>query len=318
MDETALAEDLLAGLARRELLVMSGKGGVGRTTVAALFGLALARRGKKVLLASTGLDDRLAWMLDAPRLETRARELTPGLWVQRLCPEVCVREYGGLTLRSETLAAKIFGNDTVRRFLAAVPGLDDFAVLGKVWHEAARAGTYDVVILDGPATGHLALTLGVPAAILRTVPEGPLTREASAMVECLQDPNRAQAVLVGLPELWPLTELGELAALLREEIGLAVGALVINGLWESQDLAPLADAQLAPGDTMAPRLARLAAVGAIGVRQERALEDWRQGAGAALCAETPLLRLPWRWEAVGGLSDTHALLGSMGLGRSHP
>ena len=125
-------------LASRQLLIVSGKGGVGRSTVAALLGLELAARGKKVLVATTGHDDRLAWMLGHSRLHDRPTEVRTGLFIQRLVPTTCVREYGAIMMRSERLSKAVFGNRVMKRLIGAVPGLDDYAVLGKVWHEATR------------------------------------------------------------------------------------------------------------------------------------------------------------------------------------
>src|SRR5512147_2710176 len=85
---------VLSDLERRRLLIVSGKGGVGRTTVAALLGFALASKGRKVLVATTGHDDRLAWMLGGERLGDVPVEVAPGLEIQRLVPATCVEEYG--------------------------------------------------------------------------------------------------------------------------------------------------------------------------------------------------------------------------------
>jgi len=229
---------LVDDLATRRLLVVSGKGGVGRTTVSALLGLALAARGRDVVLATTALDDRLAWMLGAQALQDQPVALVPGvprLRVQRLVPATALREYGTLILRSERVARIVFDNRIVRRLLTAIPGMDDFTVLGKIWHEAFRARSCDVLIFDGPATGHLRLNLGTAAAVLETVPAGPIAAEARAIDSALRDPKDSAAVLVGLPEPWPLTELAELATDLQRDVGLHVGGIVINGLLPAVD-----------------------------------------------------------------------------------
>lgn len=220
-------------LARRRLLVVSGKGGVGRTTVSALLGLELAARGRRVLIGTTGHDDRLAWMLGREALTDRAVRVAPQLWIQRLVPSTCVREYGGIMMRSQRLSDMVFGNRLIKRMLGAVPGLDDYAVLGKAWHEAARGEDYDTVIFDGAASGHLRLNLGVPRAIVETAPQGILVDEAAAVCETLRDPEASAAVLVGLPETWPMTELSELARGLHEDVGLHLGALVVNKRWRA-------------------------------------------------------------------------------------
>lgn len=295
-------------LARRQLLVVSGKGGVGRTTVAALLGLALARRGRRVLVATVGLDDRLAWMLGQTTLGETPSLAGPNLHVQRVVPQVAVREYGAMVLRSERIASAVFDSAPIRRLIRTVPGLDDFAVLGKIWHEAVRARSFDCVVFDGPATGHLRYTLGIPQAILKTVRVGPLPREAQLMQESLEDPARTQAVLVGLPDRWPLTELGEMAQALREELRVAIGGIFVNGLWPALPLlAPPAD-----GDAQVQAvLAATRVVAQQAERQRGHVEAWLAGEAAAARTVPPVIPIPWRWEGFGRLTDLHAELAAL-------
>lgn len=226
-------EELWDSLAQRRLLILSGKGGVGRSTAALLLAIAVAQRHKRVLLATTGHDDRLAWMCGLSRLTLEAQTVAacPGLSMLRLEPPRCVREYGELMLKSRTIARALFENRLVKGLLGAIPGLDDFAVLGKVWHEAVREGRYDCVVFDGPASGHLRLTLGVPQTLIDTVPGGPLVREAQAMQQSLSDFQQSAAVLVALAQPWPLTEMAEMAVDLESRIRLRSAALMINQLW---------------------------------------------------------------------------------------
>jgi anion-transporting ArsA/GET3 family ATPase len=305
---------VLSDLERRRLLIVSGKGGVGRTTVAALLGSALASKGRKVLVATTGHDDRLAWMLGGERLGDVPTEVAPGLEIQRLVPATCVEEYAALITHSQRLSHMVFGNKTVRRLLRAIPGLDDFAILGKVWHEAVRARSYDTIVFDGPASGHLRLVLGVPKAILETVNDGPLTDEATAMRDSLQDPDVCSAVLVGLPEPWPLTELGELSTALRREIGMGAGTLVVNKMW------PLLPAL---GSVDDPEVARMLetvdSIGERGREQRQVVAAWLDARGdTAFFGHSPdlggadrgdaLITVPWWPWGVEGPEQLHALL----------
>ena len=298
---------LLTALGELRLLVVSGKGGVGRTTTAALLGSALAARGRRVLIATTGHDDRLAWMLGGETLSDKPVAVAERLEIQRLVPATCVEEYGALITRSARLSNAVFGNRVVRRLLRAIPGLDDFAVLGKVWHEAVRARSHDVILFDGPASGHLRLVLGVPQAIVDTVAEGPLTREAFAMRDALQDPDVCAAVLVGLPEPWPLTELGELATALREDIGMHVGARVVNKL---APRLPAALGERSRGER-SPGIAALLEVvdelDARGREQRRTVAEWlaaadREDEGALV----PVPWWPWGLESPQRLSELRA------------
>jgi anion-transporting ArsA/GET3 family ATPase len=284
------AKQVLEELGERRLLIVSGKGGVGRTTVAALLGMALAEQGRRVLVGTTGHDDRLAWMCGADVLPDVPLRVGKGPWIQRLVPSTCVREYGAMVLGSARLARTVFDNAIVRRLLRAIPGLDDFAILGKVWHEACRAHSYDVVVFDGPATGHLRLELGVPHTIIDTAPEGPLAREAAALQASLEDPRQTGVVLVGLPEKWPLTELGELSKSLREEVGLRVAALVVNKTWAS-DLPELDPSRVA--DARVRSLFELVdEMGDRGRGQARIVEHWLDSPAGESGAEA-LLEIPF-------------------------
>jgi anion-transporting ArsA/GET3 family ATPase len=189
----------------------------------------------------------------------------------------------------------VFGNRVVRRLLRAIPGLDDFAILGKVWHEACRARSYDTIIFDGPASGHLRLVLGVPEAICETIAEGPLTREAVAMRDALRDREQSATVLVGLPEPWPLTELAELATALGGEIGVHVGALVVNKLWSEQPPAlsreHISGAELDPQLTAMLELAE--GIGDRGREQREIVAEWLAGLDYENREDAPLLSVPW-------------------------
>ncbi len=311
LDERSAAA-IFDGLATRRLIVVSGKGGVGRTTLAALLGVAIANRGRKVLVATTGHDDRLAWMVGAQGLTDEAAPVTDRLWIQRLVPQTCIREYGGIVLHSAKVSAAVFDNRIVKRLLRAIPGLDDFALVGKAWHEAIRGGEYDAVVFDGPATGHLLYVLGVPQAILETIPYGPLTREARLMQDSFEDDARVQAVLVGLPEQWPLTELGELGAALRERVRMNVATIVVNGLWPDT-VPPLREpsAEEDPQRIVAPVIDVVSHIGDVG-RQHRAdVEAWRRSEAARTCGAGSLMTLPWRWQGISEVDDLQEMLAGL-------
>jgi anion-transporting ArsA/GET3 family ATPase len=310
--EERTAAAIFDGLATRRLIVVSGKGGVGRTTLAALLGVALANRGRKVLVATTGHDDRLAWMVGASELGDDAARVTERLWIQRLVPQTCIREYGGLVLHSQKISAAVFDNRIVKRLLRAIPGLDDFALVGKAWHEAIRGGEYDTVIFDGPATGHLLYVLGVPQAVLDTIPYGPLTKEARLMQDSFEDPERVQSVLVGLPEHWPLTELGELGAAMRQRIRMHVAAIVVNGLWP--DAVPplrVPSAEDDPQRIVAPVIDVVAHIGEVGRQHHADVDAWKSSDAARTCGADSLMTVPWRWEGIVDFDDLQAMLAGL-------
>src|SRR6185503_19325530 len=144
-------------------------------------------------------------------------------------------EYGMMMLKSRALYKLLFDNRYVRTFFRAVPGMSEWAMLGKAWWHTTERGPdgrarYDVVILDAPATGHGLDMLRVPKVILDVVPPGLLRRDAERAFHMFQDPETCAVVLVTLPEEMPTTETIELAAALTNELGIPIGKVVVNGV----------------------------------------------------------------------------------------
>lgn len=303
--------DFVDRLASRRLLVVSGKGGVGRSTVALLVAQELAARGKKVLLATTAKDDRLASLCGLGALDESPQSPSPGLSLLRLTPSRCVRDYAEMVLWSRRFARAIFENKVVRRLLAAIPGMEDFAVLGKVWHEATRAHNYDHVVFDGPASGHLRTTLRAPASIAETLSTGPLAKEAKSMLDSLRDPKQVGLVLVALPQAWPLTELSELVSALQASPGVPSAALVVNQCWAS----PLVGMpEIDVGASLDPALAAcLEAVKSVSARAQadaQAIAAWRAQLQAPL-GSLPLMELPYLARGLDGPGAVEQLRAQM-------
>lgn len=249
-----------SGLLSRRLLVVTGKGGVGRTTVACALASLAARSGKRVLLAQTKSKDRLPRLFGVNRSFAEVQPVRDNLWAVNMTPEAALREYGTMVLRSAFLYKQIFERDFVRAFVRAIPGLLDYSMLGKVWFHTTPESRprFDLVIMDAPATGHSINMLRIPQVILSTVPEGPLTGPARACQELLTDPQRCRALIVTLAEDLPVSESIQLAVGLRE-LGLPFGPLVVNRLYPprfSSGPAELALAELArrPPEALRPLL----------------------------------------------------------------
>lgn len=219
----------------KQLVIIAGKGGVGRTTVAAAMALASAHKGKRVLLAQTKSKERLSSLFGSGPVGAELVRLRDRLWAVNMTPAASLREYGAMVLRSEFIARQVLENKVSRAFLHAIPGLEDYSMLGKVWfhttEEQDGRPKWDQVILDGPATGHLITMLQIPQAILDAVPEGPLTRPAQAAVELLRDPRRCAMTIVTLAEDLPSNEAIELARKATEKLGVTLGPLVVNALY---------------------------------------------------------------------------------------
>jgi hypothetical protein len=223
------------GLLNRRFVMVAGKGGVGRTTVAAALARAAQRAGKRVLLAQMESPDRLGRLLGTSvPVGPHIVELGDGMAAVNMTPKVALHEYGLMILRYETLYKALFENKAVRGFLGAIPGLDAYAMLGKAWfHTTEMVGNrprFDLTIVDGPASGHAVRVLTIPQAILDAVPKGPLSRDAAAMRAMFSDPARSAFLAVTLAEELPARETAVLVRDVNETLRMPLGPLVVNAV----------------------------------------------------------------------------------------
>ncbi len=222
----------------RRLLIVTGKGGVGKSTISAALALVAARRGKRVLVCEVNVTERIAPLLGAPPTGSVLREARPGISSLVLTPQDAMREYGLMVLKFRTIYEAVFENRLVRYFLKVIPSLAELVMLGKLLHEvrATEGGRprWDLVVLDAPATGHAVQLLRVPAALLDTVPAGPLRSDARWMQDLLVDPRTTALSIVTLPEEMPVNEAIELDAQVRGVLGIPRGALFVNAMPEAR------------------------------------------------------------------------------------
>ncbi len=280
---------------QRRFLFVTGKGGVGKTTFCAALASAMAKAGRRVLIAVCGVEERLSAVLESPPIGGEVVEVRPNLFAVFITPREAMRQYGAMVLKTRLAYTPLFENKYVTAFFEAVPGLREWAVLGRSWYlatETSKDGSprFDMVLLDAPATGHALDMLAVPKVILEVAPRGVLRRDAERAWTLFQDPTQSGIVVVTLPEELPASETLELLGKLEESFELPVAGVVVNGCTppvfstaEAAMLAKRADL-LVPTDAVT--LAQLAARRAVRERvQAENVERLRS-------VKAPLLFLP--------------------------
>jgi len=289
----------------RRLVIVTGKGGVGKSTVSAALALLAARAGKRVLVCEVNAQERVAPLLGAPRTGGAVREALPGLFTVNVTPHDAMREYGIMVLKFKTIYDAVFENRLVRYFLRVVPSLAELVMLGKILHEvrAEERGRprWDLVVVDAPATGHAVQLLRVPSALVDTVPGGPLRHDAEWMEAILVDPARTSLAIVTLPEEMPVNEAIELDAQVRSVLGIDRGGLFVNAMPEAR-FAPAEAARLAPLVDAPPPLGPAAQAARLqAVRAEQAARYLQRARAALDLPATVIPLLPfatWGREAV--------------------
>lgn len=217
----------------QRLLIVTGKGGVGKTATSTALGLGFARRGLRTLVCEVNTKERVSSLLGRPEAGPTIGSLDENLWSVNVRPHEALREYALMTLRFETIYNAVFENRLVRYFLRFVPSVQELVMLGKIlFHlkEKRPDGSwrFDRIIVDAPATGHAITFFSVPQVVLDTVPPGALADDARWMRDALTDPATTGAVLVSMPEELPVNETLELRQALATKVRLPIAAVVLN------------------------------------------------------------------------------------------
>jgi len=308
------------GLLDRRLLFVTGKGGVGKTTIAAALALLAAEGGRRTLLCEVDAKGDVAAYFETGPTSFTPRQVLPGLSLMSMDTEASLREYLRLNLRIPVVGrigplAKVFD------FVAtAAPGVREILTVGKFCWEV-RERHYDLVVVDASATGHIVGQLSAPQAINDLVKVGLIRSQTDWLVDILSDPAVTGLVIATTPEEMPVNETIELAGRVRDETTVALAAVIVNrvlpelfGRGEEQVFEELcrpaiaAELQRAARGDPTPVLdaARLA----VTLRRTRATHLERLRAG--IDPEVPMLYLPFLFTRLHGVRTIRQVAASLG------
>lgn len=217
-----LERPTLGAVLDRRLLIVTGKGGVGRSAVAAALALRAAHQGRRVLAVAAA--EGLGLHLGRRPLAYEPAEIRPGLWGMVADPTSALDEYLRLQLHLPRLGPAV---RPLRMLAEAVPGVRDTVVIGKILAEV-RGRSWDLVVVDGPPAGHITSLLRAPTTILGLVGGGRIEEQAGWMRDLLADESATGLVVVALPEELPITETLETLGSMAAEPVASIAAVVLN------------------------------------------------------------------------------------------
>jgi arsenite-transporting ATPase len=286
--------------AASRLVIVAGKGGVGKTVVSATLARAAARVGLSTLVIEVEGKSGLASMYGRSALDYEEATLLAGggpkgegeVRARTLTPDEALLDYlkeHGLS----RISRRLVSSGALDVVATAAPGIKDILILGKV-KQLERLGEADLVVLDAPAAGHAITFLQAARVLIDTVRVGPINAQARDVMDMLTDHERCRVMLVSLPEETPVNELVDTAFNLEDKVGVGLGPVVVNGCYDDipgVDADPATAAEGA-GATLRPGEADVLAAAA-GFRADRTSLQVEQLARLAEQLPLPQLRLPF-------------------------
>jgi len=223
-------------LLSRRLIIVTGKGGVGRSTIAASFALVAARMNLTVLVVEWSPFEQMSRLFSTTEVGYGGGVLTPGIHGLNLDPEEAFKEYMLGLVQIEVVYNKLFENNIIRSFRRFIPGLNDLMCMGKVYEltRETEPGTtrhkYDVIIFDGPSSAQAIFMLQTPSRVARISRAGPIEKHSRAIIDLLEDPEKTTLCVVTQAEELAMAEVEEIARASREKLNISLGTIIANAV----------------------------------------------------------------------------------------
>ena len=233
MEQSAALPELLD----KRLVFVTGKGGVGKSTISIALGLAGAARGKRTIVCEVGGQETASRVFRRAEVGFHEVEVADNLWAISIDPDQSLREYLLLQLRVRAMRDLLVRSRMFNYLAAATPGLKELVTIGKIWELAQpdrrvkKADRYDLVIVDAPATGHGIGFLQTPRTFAGIARVGPIHSQAQELDRFITDHEATGVAIVSLPEEMPVNESASLEEQLTGEIGMAVDRIYMNALY---------------------------------------------------------------------------------------
>ncbi|HEY6672309.1 MAG TPA: ArsA-related P-loop ATPase [Solirubrobacterales bacterium] len=216
---------------------MTGKGGVGKSTISIALGLAAAARGKRTIVCEVGGQETASRVFRRAEVGFHEVEVADNLWAISIDPDHSLREYLLLQLKVRTMRDLLVRSRIFNYLTAATPGLKELVTIGKIWELAQpnrrvkKAREYDLVIVDAPATGHGIGFLQTPRTFAGIARVGPVHAQAEELDRFITDHNATGVTIVSLPEELPVNETASLERTLTDDVGMEVDRVYMNALY---------------------------------------------------------------------------------------